>query len=917
MFSGRWRSIVRLRLRSLLRRDRVEHELDEELRFHIDERARELAARGLDPEEARRAALKGFGGLEQRKEDCRDRRRVGWIEDAVSDVRGALRLMRRTPAFTIVAILSLALGIGANTAIFSAVDTVIFRTLPLSHPEQLVQLQWSAPAFPEPFAQTLEGGGGRSVGGEATRGDMFPYMAWQQLQASHPGLNSVIGFTADTTQANVSAGGTAASARLLAVTGNYFEALGLTTSTGRLLVTTDDDAASVPSAVVSYAFWQSTLGGRAAIGAPLVINGEPFTLVGIAPAFFFGLEPGVAVDLFVPVAHYARHVTRREGERLPYLADSTLWWIRLVAVRDSATPPIDLESRITAIFRDSIGATQAAPESDVPAVEVHAIPGGIDTMQQALRPSLVTLMWMVAMVLVIACANVGGLLLDRGVAREREIAVRLSLGIRRSRLIRQLMTESLVLSLLGGLGALLLTVWTYPVLMSLLSRAPLPEHLTLAIDYRLLAFTAAVSIGSGAVFGLAPVLAASHVRLIGALRERASPSSVRGLLIGKVLVAAQLAVALMLSIAAVLFGSTLSQLHGANLGFARQNLLLFTVQPGSNGYAGPRLDAYYAELHRRIAALPGVAAATMARRPAVGGGAGSSGAVLRGASSAEPQMLSRHEIGPRYFETLGVTILAGRALDQRDSRAAPRAMVINETLARTAFAGRDPIGSRIEFGGTAERSFEIVGVAADVKYSRIRSAVPPTVYLPYQQFFATLGSMSFLVRSTVDPGPLLASIQREALALDSAVPITNVRTQIEAIDATLTAERTFAVFSAALGALALLLSAIGLFGTMRHAVSRRRNEIGVRMALGARAGTVVWMVLSESLRIAAAGVTLGLGGAYFGTQLIASQLFGIEAHDSVTLISTTAGLVAVTALAAALPARQAARIDPMIALRAD
>jgi len=923
-------SIVALRLRSVFRRGRVEDELAEELQFHVDEQTRENLAKGMTAGAARDAALRRFGGLEQRKEECRDRRRVGWLEDFVGDGRYALRMMRRSPGFTAVAVMSLALGIGANTAIVSAIDVVMLRPLPLSRPEELHLLQWTAPDFPAPFAETLEGGGGRSIGGTGggtSTGDMFPYVTFARLHERRPGLSAVVAFSANVDQANVGLGADARSARLLGVSGNYFEGIGVQPLLGRALSDADDRLGTPAMVVVSHAFWQTALGQTPdVLGRVIAVNGETTTIVGVLGPAFFGLEPGVAPDLWIPLSHYARQPAYRNLDRktpstasVPFLTNPHIWWVRIAARVTAGASRAVASPDVSRVFEESIGANRVEGPHTTPRLELISISHGIDRVRAALSPSLLLLLIMVVLVLLIACANLAGLLLERASARQRELAVRLSLGVRRSRLVRQLVTESIVLALGSGAAALVIAAWIHPLVMSLLTGGPLPVHFRFQVDARIAGFAVVLSLISAVVFGLAPAWRSTRVTLIGALGQRAvtGMSRGRGLTGGRILVAAQIAVTLILLIAAGLFMRTLDGLHRADLGFKRNNLLLFSVQPGLNGYAAPRLAAYYRELYTRLASTDGVQSVTLARRPPIGGGSGSSTARLQTPAGEAPVNLARHEIGPQYFSALGIELLAGRVIGERDSERAPKAAVINEALARRFFAGRKALGARVDFGPPGDRVFEIVGIVRDVKYSRIRADAPPTIYLSYLQFFEIPGSMTFIVRCDAPLSALVERLTQATREVDPTVPLTNVRTQDEAIDRTIAAERTFATFGVCLGALAMLVSCIGLYGTIAYAVARRTTEIGVRMALGATSPTVLLMVLRDSFRIIAAGILVGIPCAVLAGTAVAARLFGVSPHDVATIATATLLVFAVGSVAALIPARRAARVDPMLALRSE
>ena len=923
----RWLHVVSRRFDSIFRSNRVEADLSDELQFHLEERAREFVARGMSERDARNAALRAFGGVEQRKEECRDQRRVGWLEDLGRDLSYAGRMMRRSPGFTAVALISLALGLGANTAIFTAIDAVMLRPLPVPRPEELLSLRWTAPTYPKEFVQSLSGG--RYPNDRGT--DVFSYRTFRALNDSDDhGFAALFAFTGSTDYVNLGLTSGADMAIALGVSGNYFDALGIAPMLGRALLPSDDAEGAAPVAVASYAFWQTKLGAsRDAIGRAILMNGEPMTIVGIAPAFFFGLEPGAPIDLWIPLRVYARGPTDRNVSRVgiasaarpaSMIDDDKTWWLRIGARSKPAMPTEAALAAATVIFERSIGRADHPAAKAVPHLEATSLTHGIDTLQRSFSGSLFLLMAIVGLVLVIACANLAGLLLERSRAREREIAVRLSLGVSRARLVRQLLTESVALALLGGIAALAVAGWTYPLLMSLLVSGRLAPDLAFAIDLRVLGFALLVSLAAGLMFGLAPALRASAVDFTGALKQRSSSGGHGGrLATGRMLVAVQVAITLVLLVGAGLFVRTLQRLHAAELGFDRNHLLLFTVSPAANGYADARLSAYYSSVHQRIAALPGVVSATLARRPALGGGTGRSTGRIIGFTPEDASVeFYRHEIGSAYFTTLGIPLVAGRAIDDRDTAGAARVLVVNETLVKKYFGATNPIGHRIDFGSPAQPMvYEIVGVARDVKYSRIQPDTPPTVYLPHEQAFGPSNSMTFMVRTPGEPSEIVPAIRRELESVDSGVPMTGVRSQAEAIDQTLSAERTFAVLSSCFGVLALLVACVGLYGTMAYAVTRRTNEIGIRIALGASRHAVVAMILRESLQTVGAGAALGLLAALAAGRVIATRLYGVTASDGATLAAATALLTAVAVAAAMVPARRATRIDPTIALRCD
>ncbi|HYK90346.1 MAG TPA: FtsX-like permease family protein, partial [Acidobacteriota bacterium] len=519
--------------------------------------------------------------------------------------------------------------------------------------------------------------------------------------------------------------------------------------------------------------------------------------------------------------------------------------------------------------------------------------------------------------LLIACANVGGLLLARATARQREISVRLSLGAPRLRIVRQLLTESILLGVLGGTVGVLIAGWVGSLLIALFASAPRqPIELSIQLNLRVFFFTAGVSIISGILFGLAPALRASRTDVYTTLRRAAGVPAhgVYRFLSGKVLVGAQVALALLMLVGAGLLVGTLQKLQQVDLGFNKQHLLLFEAQPGLNGYKGERLAAYYQELQRRLVAVPGVRSVGLSQRGPVADGWSQGRVALPGYTAAGVTVpFYRQWISPGFFETLEIPLILGRVIGSRDLPPAPRAVVVNQKFVREYFHGDNPIGRQFNAGS---ESGEIVGVVGDARYGSLRAEAPPTAYLSYLQYPRDHpASMAFEVRTTGDPDSVISLIRGEAAGLDKSIPLIKMRTQTKTIDQALFLEKIFALLSASFGFLALSLASVGLYGTMSYLVVRRTNEIGIRMALGARRETILMMVLRETLWIVLAGVAVGLPLAWVGMRLLQSQLFGLSPHDPLTIFLSTAAIFVVTVLAGLLPARRASRVDPIVALR--
>jgi predicted permease len=913
------------RIAGFFRKQQADRELNDEIQTHMAMLEEENRRKGMSPADAHAAALREFGGIEQMKEVYRELNGLRFLETLAQDLRYSLRMLRRNPGFATTGVLLLALGIGANTAIFSAMDAVMLRLLPVKDPQQLVLLQWSSQGYPEDFVNDMEGAGRhRGSGGPFDfGGGVFSSATFEHLEGNHV-FSDTFAFAGNNEQVNVGFRGRADSAVVQGVSGNYFAALGVPVILGRTISPQDDQDAAMPVAVASYNLWRQKLGqDRSIVNQTVAINGMPVTIVGVAPPEFFGLEPGVLPDFWIPLHLYSQHQEQlgNMNNGLPFVKDPKTWWLQIVGRLKPGINQAQARTELDGLFRQSLlppGSPAVSPNK-IPRMETISAKRGLDTLRLQYSQSLLLLMAMAGVVLLVACSNVAGLLLARATARRREIAVRLSLGARRFRLVRQLLTESVLLAGLGGVAGLLFAFWANSVLGRLFSSGQSPIALDLRLNGTVLAFTTVVSVLSGILFGLAPALRATREQPLTALKPGAASSGVAGhrFTSGKVLTGAQVAMSLLLLISAGLLLRTLQQLKNVNLGFDREHLVLFNVAPGMNGYRDFRLGNYYRELQRRIQSIPGVKSVSFATRAPIGEGVGSSNGSIPGYTApGQSARLYRHAVGPGYFETLRIPLLMGRALDDRDDQGAPLAAMINETAARRWFHNDNPVGHHIVFGDPPkQRDYEIVGVVQDVKYNQLRTDMLPTIYFSYLQWHDISNWMTFEVRGEGSVTPLMSAITHEALALDKNVPITRLKTQNEVIDEMLVLERTFAALSSFCGGLALLLACVGLYGAMAYTVSRRTSEIGVRMALGAERSNILRLVLRETLIVVLIGLAAGLPLAWMATTALKSRLYGLTAHDPTTMFLATIAILAVTAIAGYLPARRASRVDPMVALR--
>ena len=889
------------------RRPSREYDLEREIRADLELEAQEQREMGLSPEAARLAAQRALGNATWLKEEVRQM--WGWtsMDRLAQDLRYALRLLRKSPAFTAVAVLSLALGIGANAAIFGLIDALLLKSLPVRDPQSL----WF-------IAKQAQGGVDPD----------FYYETYQRLRAQQTFFQEIASF-AERERMNVNVEGGTESIMGQLVSGNYYAVLGVPPAAGRVFTPEDDRVpGGHPVAVISYGYWQRRFGGAAgAVGSKLRIDGTPFTIVGMTPPGFNGIMVGDAPEISVPIMMQPQVMPDKES----WLGrpHNTMDWLLLFGrLRPGVSAP-QATSGLQALFRGV--QAQLSEEMDLGKTtwgktwveeKIVLAPGGggLSHLRRQYRGALYVLLGVVGMVLLIACANVANLLLARAAARRREIALRLAIGATRGRLVRQLLVESLLLSVLGGGLGIVLSFWVSDVLVRFLSVGGPLIRLDLALDWRVLGFTAAVSTATGVLFGLAPAMRGAALDLAPSLRQGGHGSSPPQRM-ARMLSAAQVALSLVLLIGAGLLVRTLRQLESIDGGFPRDRVYTVALSPrGSdqkNGTNGPRLNRLYLDLLERVRALPGVAMATLAGDPPTMAGYGRPFTVQDGRQFVAHMT----QVYPGYFATLGSAILRGRDFTTADSaEGAERVVVINETLARTFFRGEDPIGKRIVCTGRITvhepgSLCTVIGVARDVPYARVKGQPQNYMYMTYLETPTGRGEMELIVRTAGDGGNVLAGLRREVAAIDPFLPAFVIRSLATEMDTALLRERLLALISMVFGGLAALLAAIGLYGVVAYSVSRRAQEIGVRMALGALPGRVQRLVLRETLVLAAFGILCGLPVALAATRLLAGFLYGMNPADPVVL-SASIGFLALTAAAAGyLPARRAARIDPMTALR--
>jgi predicted permease len=875
------------------RRDR-QHDLERELQSDLELEALEQQEGGLSPAEARHAAQRALGNATLLKENVRETWGWRFLDCLRQDLRYALRGMRKSPAFTATAVLSLALGIGANTAIFSLIDAVLLRWLPVHGPQELVQV-----TLLRPTAEPLES---------------FTYPLVRALADRHEIFAGLCGFSGY--RFAVRQGDAVESTPGGWVSGGYYQTLGLQPAAGRLLSESDDRLGAVPVVVITDGYWQRKFArSPEAIGRRIVIEGVPVTIVGVSPPGFTGANVGDTADLTLPLG-----VLPQIRPDRAYLVDSTSWWLRVLARPQPGISREQAKARLAVVWhsmRESIidgmspGARRRMEQSTP-----DLTPGGTgytDLRRQFRRPLLV-LMTVVGLLLLIACANVANLLLARAAARQREIAVRLAIGASRARIVRQLLTEGLLLSLFGAAAGVLLAWAGSRVLVNLLSSGQ-AQGLALDVkpDWLVLAFTGATACATGILFGMAPALRGTAAGPAEALREKIAIARSR---LAPLLVTAQVSLALLLLIAGGLFVRTLWNLHRVDAGFRGNGVLVVNADGAREGYRGAGAAAFYESLLQEVERLPGVQAASYSLITPLAGGGISHNISVNG--QTESQEIAFNSVSRGYFETMGTPVVLGREFTERDTAGAPRVAVVNQAFARRYLAAGSPLGQRLTVSFFPQpQEFVVVGVVTDSIYESLWQTAPPTAYCPVVQREGTsTGGFGVIFEAHV-----AGSLAHTAMALRDTLqprlpgsPV-EVHALTEQVERALVRERLMATLAAGFGILGLILAAVGLYGLLTYTVTRRTNEIGIRLALGAMRREVLWMIVRHVLVLLGVGVAIGLPVAWACSRFVSSMLFGVKGTDLWTIGAATAVLAAAGLLAGFLPAWRASRVDPMVALR--
>jgi len=914
------------KLRFWLHRRRNEEDLRDELQFHLEEEAEERQGTGLTREEARYAACRDIGNVTLVQEEARTAWTWTWLEQLAQDCRYGLRTLAANKTFSMLAILSLALGIGANTAIYSFMDSLLLRSLPVSNPESLALLNWRVNPAGRDWVMRGMSGSTWSEGKWKEVGGIFPYPAFELIRTNSSAVFSSVFAYYPTRKVNVIVKGQAEQASGEFVSGDYFPGLEVTPAAGHMIIP-DDDRAGAPAVVVlSYAFSQRRFADVAgATGQSILINNVPFTVAGVAPPGFFGVDPGAAPDFYIPLSTGFLLRFRFGGNDPKVYLDQNNYWLEVMAHLRPGVSLSQAQAALGPLFHQWVESTAAneRERAQLPELFIREGATGLNTLRRQYSKPLYVLLAMVGLILAIACANIANLLLARATARRREMAVRLSIGAGRFRVVRQLLTESVLLASIGGTVGVAFAIWGIRFLTLLLANGREDSTLRPDLNWHVLGAAVALSLLTGLLFGLAPALQSTRADVMPALKEArgGSPGSHRSFRrvgLGQMLVVTQIGLSLLMLVAGGLFVQTLSNLQSIQLGFNRENVLLFRMNARQAGHRDPEIATFYMDLQKRFSAIPGVRGASASDSPLLGEGTSSAPVLPVGAQESpgkNPRILTT---GADFFGTMQIPVLLGRGIDGRDQPGSPAVAVVNEAYVKTYFGDRNPLGQHLAVHHRPplrDQEVKIVGVVGNARYGELKGEFREIVYLPFNQRAYPVDDLTFALRTSGDPLRYINTVRGIVRQADARVPVTNVNTQAAQIDQTISQEIILARLCTAFALLALLIACVGLYGTMAYTVAQRTGEIGIRMALGAQRAAVVWMVLRQALVLAMAGLAIGVPTALGTSKFVESYLFDVKPNSLASLEGAVAILLSAILLAGYVPARKASRIDPMTAVR--
>ncbi len=887
--------------------------MDAELSDHVFRLTADLMRAGHAPADAARRARIALGPALAHKEGMRASVGLRWWDESFADLRFGVRILRKSPGFTLIAALSLSLAIGANTTIFSLAKRLLYDRLNVPHAEQLRRLRWVGGdhlAVHSMWGEFLPAPGGGMLG------SIFSYPVYQQLRAHNQVMQDLLAYNEDSMNATVR--GNAKRVTVAMVSGNYFDVLEVRPQLGRNLQLSDDRVGAANAvAVISDGLWQRDFDrSPVALGQTVNVNQSLFTVVGVAPRGFTGAKNVQgSPDLFVPLT--MQPIIDPKGSNGGFIDDPNTWWIDVVGRIRPGVSDAQAQAALNVDLAAAVHATTTLKAGDtLPRLDLSDGSRSHSFAARTFKKPVYVLLTITGFVLLLACANIANLLLARGAQRQREMSVRLALGARRARVLRQLLTESLLLAAIGGVGGLFLGYIGRNAIPALMANAWEQSELKVQMDWGVFAFAAAVTLLTAVVFGLAPAWLAARSEVSSNLKESAQTTTRRRKgLGGKAIVAFQIALSTLLVVGAGLFLRTLFALNSIDVGFRTDHLILFEVAPPVQRY-GPGKDV---QLHQRLeqsfAALPGVESVAPSATPYIADNMSNDDFIPEGETGSNNGKAEYvNVVGNGFFHTMGIPLTAGRDFSAQDTVSSPKVAVVNQALARKRFPNISPVGKRFRASGPADAWIQIVGVCADTHYANLRDEPPPQFFMPYVQQ-AAVGGLTYAIRTQIEPTQIVSALRGVVQKADSDLPIIDIRTQREQIDANMQIERAFAALTAGFGLMALALASVGIYGIMAYTVANRTNEIGIRLALGAQPARVRGMILRETTWLAIAGIAAGVCAAPALTRLVKSMLYGIEPYDPLTMLSGMLILLGVAMAASWIPARRAAGVEPVVALR--
>jgi predicted permease len=914
-------------LRAITHRHRLESQIDEEVLFHLEARAADLTQQGLSPREAIRRARIEFGAIPAHKDAMRHSLNLRWWDDLWADLRYAARILRKSPGFTAIAVASLALAIGANTTIFSYANQMLFVRLGVPHAEQLRMFRLTGDRLTGTMIEGLVVGDDQdSYGGSDGQIHLgvFPYPAYLQLRKKNHSVEDIFAFQ-QISNIPIVATGSPQVAKVELVSGNFYAQMQVKPQLGRPIEPADDVVSGAGAvAVISDSFWHSNYGGSPGVlGKTIRVASTPMTIIGINPPAFTGpdgAETTTTPQVFLPFS-MTPAIWPAFGTEVSQLQAPQRFWIHLMARARPDVSKFQAEAALNVAFNAAFRGT-ASIDKDATVPRLSLVDGshGATMAMRTLMQPLYVLVGLAALLLLLACANIANLMLARASFRQREMSARMALGATRSRILRQVLTESLLLSVIGGVAGLFLGYISRNLIPWLMRTGWDGGEMPVGFDWRVFGFASAVTLLTAIFFGLAPAWRSTNSEISAALKEGARTATRKHKAwSGKAIVGFQVALSTLLVISAVFFLRTLVNLNSVDPGFHTQNLLLFDISAPKTRYP----DRKGADLHRRteeaLAAVPGVQSVSVTNMPLLAGAHWDRKIQIQGSNltdtNAQTMTLS---VGPQFFSVMSIPILSGRGFTAEDTATSIPVSVVNQELVREFFPDTNPIGKRFRSalkGPSATRWIEIVGVCADTRYSNMREPVPPIYFDLDLQSLGVPSTVSYIVRSPLKPDTLLPSLRSAVQQIDPDLPLSNIRTQEQQIAASMQQERMFASFTTGFGLLALALACVGIYGIMAYTVSQRTNEIGIRLALGAHRAQVRAMVLRQATRLAILGVIIGVATSLALSRLIKSMLYGLRPADPISIACAATLLLAVALIASWLPAFRASRVEPMEALR--